>query len=116
MEAHTIERAVRGHHIFKSVWQPVIGEILHTKREESNPVDRHAVAVIKTSQQTVGHMPREISQIAWFFLERGGEIECKITGGRRLSPISGKCLEVPCQYTFRGKDELVKKLIRLLPS
>ena len=57
MEAHTIERAVRGHHIFKSVWQPVIGEILHTKREESNPVDRHAVAVIKTSQQTVGHMP-----------------------------------------------------------
>ena len=53
MEAHTIKRAVRGHHIFKSVWQPVIGEILHTKREESNPVDRHAVAVIKTSQQTV---------------------------------------------------------------
>ena len=42
-----MERAVRGHHIYKSVWHPVLGEQLTLERENSNSHDRHAVSVMK---------------------------------------------------------------------
>ena len=54
---------VKGHHIYKSVRTPVIGEELHTKLEKDNEV--HAVAVILDGS-TVGHLPGTISRV-WFF-------------------------------------------------
>ena len=41
------ESVVRGHHIYKTSWTPVIGEELPAKREENNEHDEHAVAVRK---------------------------------------------------------------------
>ena len=41
------ESVVRGHHIYKTVWTPVIGEELPVEREEDNQHDQHAVAVVK---------------------------------------------------------------------
>ena len=38
---------VRGHHVYKEIWKPVIGEDLMREREQSNSVDPYAVAVIK---------------------------------------------------------------------
>ena len=54
------ESVVRGHHIYKSVWTPVIGEELSVEREQNNQHDRHAVAVVK-DDAIVGHMLRAIS-------------------------------------------------------
>ena len=51
---------VKGHHIYKAVWTPVIGEGLHTKLEENN---EHAVAVILDGR-TVCHLPRTISLVS----------------------------------------------------
>ena len=45
---------VKGHHIYKSVWMPVIGEELHTKLKKDNKYDEHAVAVTFDGR-TVGH-------------------------------------------------------------
>ena len=53
------ESVVRGHHIYKTVWTPVIGEELPVEREEDNQHDQHAVAVVKNGD-IVGHMPRSI--------------------------------------------------------
>ena len=36
MEELQIDSVVRGHHIYKSVWTPVIGEDLYLEPEESN--------------------------------------------------------------------------------
>ncbi len=41
-------------------------EELSTPMEESNAYDRRAVAVLK-NDEIVGHMPRSISRLAWFF-------------------------------------------------
>lgn len=64
---HTIERAVRGFHVYKDIWTPVLHEVLQTKQEFGNVEDQYAVAVIKESADgeslTVGHIPREISRI-----------------------------------------------------
>lgn len=94
------------------VWTPHVGEILSTRKETGNHHDRFAVAVLK-DDRIVGHIPREVSKTAWFFLEHGGEIRCEITSRRRRSDVAGKGLEVPCTYTFEGKPRIIKKLIKL---
>ena len=38
---------MRGHHVYKEIWTPVIDEDLMCEREPSNSVDPYAVAVIK---------------------------------------------------------------------
>ena len=41
-------------------WTPLIGEQIKSTREDDNPRDRYAVAVIKTTPvgaETVGHIP-----------------------------------------------------------
>ena len=38
---------IRGHHIYKSVWIPFIGEELIVEAEDGNEHKEHAVAVMK---------------------------------------------------------------------
>ena len=41
------DTCVRGFHVYKDVWRPVIGEELRCQREEDNPRDPYAVAVTR---------------------------------------------------------------------
>ena len=109
---------IRGHHIYKDVWTPVVEEGLNCRREEGNISDPYAVAVIK-SGNIVGHMPHRISTACNLFIQKTGVIVCKVTGPRRYSsdlPQGG--LEVPCRLAFHGDSnlKLVAKLSRLLQS
>ena len=100
---------MRGFHVYGTIWSPVVDEELTTAQEPHNPEDRYAVSVIK-NDTVVGHIPRELSKMCWYFLQRGGEILCTITGSRRRSNLMEGGLEIPCIYTFRGKKNLVDKL------
>ena len=114
-ETFTLESVVRGHHVYKRIWSPRTGQVLEASAETGNPEDRHAVALQQTGEGvTLGHMPREVSKVSWFFLRHGGCISCEITGRRKRSAVPGKGLEVPCVYTFTGKPVMIKKLIKLL--
>lgn len=53
------ESVIHGHHVFKDVWNPRLGEILLVKREAGNHHDRHTVALLKADKTPVGHVPRE---------------------------------------------------------
>ena len=64
---------IRGHHIYKSIWTPIIGEELVLEAQDDNEHDKHAVAVVK-DVCVVGHVPCSISQVSWFYLKRGGHI------------------------------------------
>ena len=74
---------IRGHHIYKSTWTPFIWEELVVKAEAGNEHDEHAVAVMKDGC-VIGHVPRCISRVSWFFPKRGGHILCRVTGKRKL--------------------------------
>ena len=63
-----LESCVRGDHIYKKRWTPLVGERLRTRKEDSNCHDRFAVAVFKADKSTVGRIPREFSRVAWYFL------------------------------------------------
>lgn len=100
------ESVIRGHHVFKEVWSPRLGEILLVDKEAGNHHDRHAVALLKADKTPVGHVPREFSRTFWRYLSHGGKISCEVTGRRKY----GKGLEVPCVYKFFGSEKLVKKM------
>ena len=61
-----IESSVRGHHIYKDVWSPVIGDELLVQVEEHNTFDEFAVPVMKNSD-VVGHVPLEIFRKSFGF-------------------------------------------------
>ena len=62
-----LESCVWGHHIFKNVWSPQIGENLTCKPEFGNFFATYAVAVVKDEEITVGHIPHKISYMIHFF-------------------------------------------------
>ena len=73
----------RGHHIYKDIWSPRTGEILEAARECGNRHDRHAVSLLK-ADVIVGHVPRQLSRVLFFFLSHGGKITCEVTGRRKF--------------------------------
>ena len=107
---------VRGYHVYRDIWEAVIGEVLQCERERTNAEDRYAVAV-KKDGRIIGHLPSKISRVCSLFLRRGGSIRCRITGSRRYSsdlPQGG--LEIPCILLFKSpnKTKELSKLKRLL--
>ena len=77
------ESVIRGHHVFKDVWNPRLGEILLVGKEAGNHHDRYAVALLKAERTTVGHVPREFSRVFWHYLNHRGKISCEVTGRRK---------------------------------
>jgi len=73
LEEHTHQSVIRGHHIYKDIWSPYIGEHLTLHREDSKTHDRHAVYLMKDNC-AVGHVPRELSRVFWYFFVMGGSL------------------------------------------
>ena len=110
---------IRGHHVYKEVWTPIIGEVLQYEKEKGNShdlyLDLYAVAA-KKLDSIVRHMPHTISTPCHLFLSRGGLITCgTVTGIRKYSDdlLQGS-LEVPCQLIFRGDEPAVEKVKKRL--
>ena len=95
MEELPRESCIHGHHIYKEIRNPCLGEVLQCERDPHNVVNQYSVAVKKGV--IVGHLPRKASRLCSLFLQRGGTIDCIVTGARRHSadPPQGG-LEVPC--------------------
>ena len=83
-----------------------MGKKLVAKREFNNPMDKHAVKVVK-GDETVSPLPRKFSRIAWYFLARGGEISVKQIGRRRCGG-----MEVPCQLEFNCSNKVQINLLK----
>lgn len=103
------ESVIRGHHVSKQQWTPVVGESLDVECEPSNPYDSYAVSVSKDGT-VIGHVPREVRRHFYTFLHNEGSITCEVTGHRKY----GKGLEVPCVYEFRASRKTVIKVKKTL--
>jgi len=85
METFQMESCVvRGNHIYKELWEAVVGEELKYQRERDNPSDTYAVAV-KKEGTVVGHLPQRLSCFCALFIGRGGFISYRPTGRQRYS-------------------------------
>ena len=96
------------------IWKPLIGEkLVAIKREFDKPLDKYAVKVVK-GIETVGHLPREFSRIAWYFLARSGEISVEVISRRqRCKQLCGR-MEIPCQLELRCSNKLQMKRLKEL--
>ena len=63
MEILKKNSVITGHHIYKTMWTPFIGEMLPAEREEGNLYDRCAISLTRDGK-IVGHMPRSISKVS----------------------------------------------------
>ena len=85
--------AITGHHLYKQMWTPSLGEILQCKkdnRQEAWDHDEHAVGVYKfesddAEMMLVGHVPIELSMLLSRFLKasKKSAVEVKVCGKRR---------------------------------
>ena len=88
-ETFSIVSVVRGHHVYKSVRTPLLGEHLSVRLETGNNHDKYAVSVVKHGG-IGGNFPRELLQTVRHFILHGGHVTCEVTGKRKL----GNGLEV----------------------
>ena len=64
--------AVRGYHYCRRFWVPQKNQILECFFETHNPFDHFAIKVCEVGNENpVGHLPRAISRITKFFMDRG---------------------------------------------
>ena len=115
-----VDIAVRGYHIYQSIWTPTIGETLICKQEGGNAHDRYAVGCYKpdSNARLVGHVPKKISILCNLFLrDATNMITCVLSGSRQYSSdlIQGG-MEIPCTLIFSGEGKCEIQKIRKLIS
>ena len=100
---------IRGYHEYKEIWQPVIGESLILKTEPTNVKDRLAVSVQKDGQ-VVGHVPRNIAPLFYYFLDRDVNKGFAEVTAKPLNRGAGMGMEVPCVFRLYGPEPYVQRL------
>ena len=64
--------SIKGHHVYKTSWTPVLNEKLECKkdnREEALSHAKHSVGVFKRDETLFGHVPIGISRIIDNFMQ-----------------------------------------------
>ena len=112
-----VECCVRGHHVYESNWDAKTGSKLkpcHEKRPSALVEDKYAMA-LKFNDTTVGHVPKFLSKITYFFLKLGGDLVVKITGQRRYSrDLDQGAMELPGTYVFTSTDAEMHAKLEML--
>ena len=107
-EEFEIHSYVRGYRVYSIIWEPRIGEILVLQRETNNPVDKLAVAMVK-SGQTVGHVPINLALVFSYSLKRTLNKGTAEITGNILNGGAGCGLEVPCIYHLYGPRDYIDR-------
>ena len=81
--------AVRGYHHYRKYWTPEPEQHLHCYHEKDNVFDRYAIKVCENGKESaVGHLPKEISRVTKFLIDRGATVSLDLTGvNYRRSPL-----------------------------
>ena len=109
---------IRGHHVYKAAWSPIIGESLACRkddRKEAKEHDEYAVGTyLEADNKLVGHVPMELSFLIFTFLKARHEnkVQVKVTGSRRLenglvvpgSFLAGRAIATKFEEIIRLKE------------
>ena len=79
--------AVRGFHVLRKKWKPVLNEKLHCLQEPGNDYDVFSIKTCKPDKTTEDHLPREISWPTKFLLDCSAEIVAEIESSHYRRPL-----------------------------
>ena len=79
METQSFTAAVRGFHYYRRFWRPKGNEKLDWLHEPGNAFDRFAIKTVNEKGEIVGHLPKEISRVTKYLLDRGFTMYCKLS-------------------------------------
>ena len=92
---------IRGYHIYQTQWNTEIGARWATApetRPEALVEDKYVIAVINNGE-AVGHIPKFLTKLTFFFLKNGGKLHITVTGPRRYSAdLKQGGLELPADF------------------
>ena len=76
---------------------PTESEKFKCAHDKNNPLDDFATRIMNNSDQPVGYLPMELSQITKFFIDSGAKVEAELSSTNyRRSPLIQGGLEIPC--------------------
>ena len=94
--------AVRGYHHYRNTRFPQESEVLDCYHEFENTFDMFAIKTCKSNGQIVGHLPRQISRVTKFLLDRGAVVQATLsTRHYRRSPLVKKGLKIACKVSVK---------------
>lgn len=109
-----LESVIRGYHVYLKDHTLTLGEILTVESDpESVNPDKFGMKFISSEEDTVGHIPKHISEICFCFVEDGGQIDAEVIG-KRFNSGDGMGVEVPVEIRFVGNKQYLKKIRRKL--
>ena len=79
---------IRGHHVYKTNWTPVLNEKLDCKkdnREEALGHNKHSIGVYRKDGTFVGHVLIELSRLIYYFVKskEGNFVAAVVAGPRK---------------------------------
>ena len=98
------------------MWNPSVGQVLRLRKEPDNSHDCHAVAVVKSGDTVVGHIPYNLAPLFFHFLAREFNKGSVYITGERTNPGAGYRLKVPCIYRLYGPKAFVDRLKQKVES
>ena len=109
-----LKNYIKGHHVYKVVWTPVVGEVLQVEMEPNNLVEKYAVCTRKDGQ-VVEHLKKGLTgrfaKTIFYFLRGESYSQCsaKIVGSR-CNLGDGEGLQMPCELHILGQKRFVERL------
>lgn len=114
---------VMGHHVYKKIWTPSVGEELDTAMEPDNVKDKYAVAVYQKGKRVIiGHLPLgqagKFAKTIFYFLKACKDNRCKIivTAKKAVNKNDELGMKVPCRLEFSAEEKYMIILKERLPK
>ena len=103
MEVHTFTATVRGFRYYRRFRRPKENEKLACFYESGNVFDQFAIKTVDERGEIVGHLPKQISRVTKYFLDRGTSMHCKLTSRhyRRSLLVQGR-LEIKWEVVINS--------------
>ena len=113
---HEMKSTVMGFHVYRNKWEPVIREILNTRMEPQNEVDKYAVAVLDKKKNVIAHLPKGTSGKAIFYFLRNDYVNvCKVkVTGKAVNLGDDKGMRIPCVLQLTGNSQMVSLLKEII--
>ena len=94
--------------MYIKVWSTLLGECLFGKKEQSNGVEKNAVAVIHLNSSgkkgVVSYVPQNISGVVSLYFSRPHYyLELEFTG-KRVDSVGGDRLKITAKFRFYGPE------------